>query len=167
MSSRATRTAPTIKLCWMPAGIQQALIALAQHWDPLEVGGVLAGYWDGAEAVITDWVGPGENANHQRFNYTPDYDFHTKEIERLYAASEGTTIYLGDWHTHPSGASRLSPVDKRTLQMIADAPDAQCPRPLMLLLAGRSEDWSIQVFTLGPERRFFSRKIVQVELRTF
>lgn len=161
------RNASNIEVCWISTDIRQQLVSLAKEWEPLEVGGVLAGYWRDEAAVITDWVGPGKNAEHYHFNYTPDHDFHTAEIERLFAASGGTTVYLGDWHTHPSGAARLSPLDKRTLRSIADAPEAQCPRPLMLLLAGSSEAWSTQAFTLGPDRIFLPRKILSAEIRVF
>lgn len=161
------RSVPNIEVCWISKDIQQQLLSLAQEWQPLEVGGVLAGYRRDEAAVITDWVGPGKNAEHYHFNFTPDHDFHTAEIERLFAASGGTTVYLGDWHTHPSGAVRLSPLDKRTLRSIADAPEAQCSRPLMLLLAGDGESWSSRVFTLGAERRFLPRKVVAVELKVF
>lgn len=167
MSSRAIPTALTIKTCWMPRSIQQQLEDLAREWAPLEVGGVLAGYWNGDSAVITHHIGPGENARHHAWTFAPDYAFHEREIARLYAATQGTTVYLGDWHTHPSGAARLSPLDKRTLRSIAEATEARCSRPLMMLLASSGEVWSTQVFTLGPERRFLPRKIIPVEMRAF
>lgn len=167
MSSHAIPSALTIKTCWIQRGIQQQLEELARQWDPLEVGGVLAGYWNSDAAVITNCVGPGEDAKHQAGTFFPDHAFHEREIARIYAESQGASVYLGDWHTHPSGAARLSWLDKRTLRAIANAPEAQCPRPLMVLLAGHGEAWSTHVFTLGPERRLLSRKIVPAELRFF
>jgi len=128
---------------------------------------VLAGYWNRDAAVITHCVGPGENAQHHPWAFVPDHASHQREISRLYAQSKGICVYLGDWHTHPSGAARLSPLDKRTLRSIADAPQARCPRPLMLLLAGDGETWSTQAFTLEPERRFLPRTVVSVELKVF
>ncbi len=151
----------------MPLRIQQQLAELAQSWEPLEVGGVLAGYWHDDAAVITDWVGPGEGAEHQRLTFSPDQAFHVKEIARLFKASQGVTVYLGDWHTHPSGATRLSAMDKRTLRAIANHSDARCSRPLMVLLARNGDAWSTQVFTLGFEKRMFSPKVIRVELRVF
>ena len=127
----------------------------------------MAGYWNGDAAVITHCVGPGENAKHKACTFVPDYAFHEREIARLYAASLGTFTYLGDWHTHPSGAARLSSMDKRTLRAIADAPEAKCSRPLMAILAGSGEAWSTQVFTLGPEPRLLSRRIVPTALKVF
>lgn len=151
----------------MPQRIQQALEQLARAWAPLEVGGVLAGYWNEGVAVITDFVGPGDDAQHARYQFVPDDEYHAAEIARLYRASNGTTTYLGDWHTHPSGVARPSPLDKRTLRHIARAPEARCPEPLMILLAGENATWSTQTFTLGPERRFLPRKVVPASLRVF
>jgi|LNAP01.1.fsa_nt_gb integrative and conjugative element protein (TIGR02256 family) len=151
----------------MPRGIQQHLEELARDWEPLEVGGVLAGYWNDRAAIVTAFVGPGEDAQHQRYTFVPDDEYHAAEIAGLYRASDGATIYLGDWHTHPSGPARLSPLDKRTLRHIANAPEARCPNPLMVLLAGSGERWGTQVFTLGATRSFLPRSIVPVELRIF
>lgn len=167
MSSRTIPNALTIKTCWMSRHIQKQLEDLARQWAPLEVGGVLAGYWHEDVAVVTHCIGPGGNANHHAWSFAPDYAFHEREIARLYAASRGATVYLGDWHTHPSGPASLSPLDKRTLRSIAGSPEARCTRPLMVLLAGNWEAWSTQAFTLGPERRFIQRKIVRAELRVF
>lgn len=161
------RSAPIIEVCWIPRGIQQHLEKLARDWEPLEVGGVLAGYWNDQAAVVTDFVGPGEDAQHDRYTFVPDDEYHATEIARLYSASNGATIYLGDWHTHPSGLARLSPLDKGTLRRIANAPEARCPNPLMVLLAGSGMTWRTQVFTLGATRSFLPRKIVPVELKIF
>jgi integrative and conjugative element protein (TIGR02256 family) len=133
----------------------------------LEVGGVLAGYWKDDVAVVTDLIGPGPNATHGRSNFIPDHQFHESEIASLYMASGGTTVYLGDWHSHPLGFASLSTRDERTLRAIGSAPEARCSRPLMLLVAGSNDAWTIRVFTLGPARRFFPREVVPAELKTF
>lgn len=167
MPSIAIPSAPIIRTCWISRSTQQRLEDLARQWDPLETGGVLAGYWNRETVVITQCIGPGEGAKHHSSTFVPDYAFHDSEIARLYAESHGDTVYLGDWHTHPSGAARLSPLDKRTLRSIAVAPEAKCPRPLMVLLAGSGEAWSTQVFTLGLEMRILPRRVIQAELRVF
>lgn len=164
MSSRRIRNAPSISRCWMPSSVRDELVELAREWAPLEVGGVLAGYWHENVAVITDWVGPGDGAEHERSHFAPDYEFHVHEIARLYAASKGTTIYLGDWHSHPNGSPSLSPLDEHTLMVIAEAPEARCPRPLMLILAGGRRHWSIQAFALEQNWRQTQRQVVGVEL---
>lgn len=167
MHSRAIRTAPTTRTCWIASSVQRQLLTLARQWHPLEVGGVLAGYWNHGAAVITHAIGPGEDAKHHAFAFLPDHAFHEREIARLYRGTNGMTTYLGDWHTHPNGVSQLSGVDMRTLRAIGEATDARCPDPLMLVLAGADNAWSTQAFSLGPSRRFLPRKVVSVDLKLF
>lgn len=105
------------------------------HWFPKETGGVLIGHWTSeAEVVISDIVGPGPKAEHSRYSFTPDNDFHIQEIARYFHASEGVQTYVGDWHTHPDAEAYLSPLDRKTLRKIAYFKPAQTNRPLMLVL---------------------------------
>lgn len=143
------------------------MTAMASKWWPLEVGGVLAGYWNENAAVITDYVGPGDEATHRTTAFVPDHQFHVREIERIYAESNGRDVYLGDWHSHPDGPSTLSSLDKRTLRSIAKAPEAQCPRPVMLLLAEDEISWSLHAFTLDAPRWLRPRKVVPMHVRFF
>lgn len=141
-------TVPTIKTCWLPRGLADQLLAWAGDWRPLEVGGILGGYHAGDNAVITDLVGPGPEAIHSTSHFLPDPEYHVAEMRRIHHASNGGRMYLGDWHTHPRGPSVLSPLDRRTLRAIARSPEAQCPRPLMLLAAQEGGHWQLHAFTL-------------------
>lgn len=111
---------------------------------PLETGGVLLGYWvTPQEVVITRCIGPGPNAVRRRASYHPDYDYQEAEIEHAFRVSDGADSYLGDWHTHPGAkTAHLSWKDKRTIRRIAEAPEAQAPTPLMLVLCGDDADWT-------------------------
>lgn len=151
----------------MPQRAHDQMIELAHVWRPLEVGGVLTGYWNGDSAVITELVGPGERAVHKPETFLPDHDHHKKEIARIYNRSSGRDTYLGDWHSHPIGPDKLSPLDKRTLRSIALAKNARCPRPIMVLLSKHLPDWTVLAFTLGDERRFRPRKIVGMRIEVF
>jgi integrative and conjugative element protein (TIGR02256 family) len=131
------------------------------------VGGVIAGYWNGNSAVITECVGPGTEATHHSTFFIPDHQFHIREIERIYAASNGRDVYLGDWHSHPAGPATLSALDKLTLQSIAKDKDAQCPRPVMLLFAEAGFAWSIHAFTLADPRWMRPRKVLPMGIRVF
>jgi len=62
--------------------------------------------------------------------------------------------YLGEWHTHPDEASRLSGQDKREMQSIADNDDYECPTPLLMIIGGnRDAGFEIQpyLFYRGEE----------------
>ena len=107
---------------------------------PNETGGVLLGYWDGSDPVVTHVVGPGPAAQHQSDAYMPDYAYHEREIARLYAMSRPTLHYLGDWHTHPKVAAYLSCRDMRALRRIATYRPARVRQPIMLIL-GFGPQW--------------------------
>jgi integrative and conjugative element protein (TIGR02256 family) len=149
---------------WVPRTLRAELAALASRWHPLEVGGILAGDWNGNAAVVTEQVGPGELAVHREVDFVPDHGFHVREMERIFRSSNGQQTYLGDWHTHPDGANSLSRLDKRTLSLIAKDPAAQCPKPIMVLLAGNLGGWSLRAFTLADRVGIWPRKVVPMEV---
>lgn len=156
-----------LAICWLPRRLLDSATALASYWQPLEVGGVVAGYWNENSAVITECVGPGAEATHHSTSFVPDHQFHVREIERIYAASDGRDVYLGDWHSHPAGPATLSALDKVTLRSIAKDEGAQCPRPVMLLFAEDALAWSFHAFTLADSRWMRPRKVVPMRIRVF
>src|ERR1051325_1763652 len=136
--------------------IPKILIAIikteANKMRPYESGGVLMGVSLGRKNVLlTNVVGPGPTARHERFNFEPDYLYQEAEISRLYAQSGGTSLYLGDWHSHPGGTGALSNMDKSALQRIAEHLPAQCRRPMMLIVSG-GPDWDIALWQLVSHR---------------
>lgn len=140
---------------WLGAPAWHALISEADDKAPLETGGVLLGYFGAAasEAVVTEIVGPGPNADHRRMGFTPDAEYQEREIARRYAKSGRISTYLGDWHTHPMGAGALSLRDADTLRRIARCRSARVPLPLMLIAHGDSE-WRATVWQfVGGVRR--------------
>lgn len=106
------------------------------------------GYWAEANVVITHAVGPGPNATHGKISFIPDAQYQEDEVARIYEESGRLSTYLGDWHTHPRGSTRMSPRDRRTLRRIAFSTEARCPKPLMALCAGGKEKWLMGVWVL-------------------
>ncbi|HEY0995641.1 MAG TPA: Mov34/MPN/PAD-1 family protein [Gemmatimonadaceae bacterium] len=128
---------------WLPHEVFMRIAHEATRVAPNETGGVLLGYWvrsadspGGPEVVVTEAVGPGPGAVHERSWFIPDHAYQEREIARLYEASGRMATYLGDWHAHPDGPAALSTRDLATLRRIASAPAARAPRPIMLLLTG-------------------------------
>ncbi len=109
---------------------------------PLETGGVLAGYVaDCGGIVITGVSGPGPNAIHGQFRFTPDHEWQCSFLDKLYLDSSGISVYLGDWHTHPHGRPQMSRLDKKTLTAIAKSSESGCPSPLMVIGSGELSEW--------------------------
>jgi integrative and conjugative element protein (TIGR02256 family) len=142
---------------WLSSKVRSFLEAEADAKCPEESGGVLLGYWAGEPAcpVVTQAVGPGPKAIHDRCWFIPDYEFHEREVSRLYSDSKGTLQYMGDWHSHPGVSGRLSKKDRSTLLRIAKARAARAPRPLMLIL-GYGPEWELFGWSLGTQSSRFS-----------
>ena len=104
---------------------------------PEETGGVLLGNrmsGDGLGAAVRQVVGPGPAAIHERRRFEPDHAWQADQVAELWMRDKSLE-YLGDWHTHPSGSTALSRLDKDALRVIAAAPDADQANPLMLIVA--------------------------------
>ena len=116
---------------------RDALADIAAHgWKhfPLETGGILLGKTTGHEITVTHVIGPGPDAEHQRYKFLPDTDWQAAQVAGAWAEDQ-TTTYLGDWHTHPEGTTRLSALDEQTARGIAAYGPARQPNPVMLVLA--------------------------------
>ncbi|UKA54509.1 Mov34/MPN/PAD-1 family protein [Arthrobacter sp. FW305-BF8] len=93
---------------------------------------------------VTNEVGPGPGASHNKASFNPDADWQSHQIARLYADSGRRLAYLGDWHTHPGAFPTPGARDLETLQAIARHSPARCPEPIMVIIGqpygfGRSE----------------------------
>ncbi|RPF28565.1 Mov34/MPN/PAD-1 family protein [Georgenia muralis] len=122
------------------------LTSEASRAFPMETGGVLMGWELGGRVHIHTVVGPGPAAVHRPAAFHPDSEWQEGEIARIYAESGRRVSYLGDWHTHPRGSTRMSLTDRGTLLSIANHAAARCPNAVMLILAGMSNKWSLGAF---------------------
>ena len=127
----------------------------AGRWAPLETGGVLIGRWiSPTEVQIRLQIGPGPNARHDLTSFSPDQDYHEREIADVFRQTSGAMSYLGDWHTHPGSDAFLSKQDRSTLARIARSEEAQVPQCLMVILAGGAP-WRCAVWKGWLVRRFW------------
>lgn len=133
---------------WISRTVLDVITKEAIRALPLETGGVLIGYrsHDAAEVVITFATGPGPNAAHSRSEFIPDDEYQDRKIDELYECSGRRHIYLGDWHTHPSGEKSLSFKDRRTLQRIAFHQGGSAGAPIMAVLAGNEHKWTLSIW---------------------
>jgi hypothetical protein len=95
---------------------------------PNETGGVLLGFLDGERPVVVDAV------EHVDPDATPcRYRLPAEETQRIVEEARGRDDrlgYLGDWHTHPSGAG---PSDLDTAAMLGARAHGGFERPLLVL----------------------------------
>ena len=140
---------------WLRHGVAPSMMEEASAKYPLETGGVLMGYWvDDSVAVVTQAIGPGLRADHQRHGFAPDQEWQTAKIAEWYRVSGRHDTYLGDWHTHPDETyAYLSRKDRAVLYRIATAPKARAPTPLMTVLLGSPDKWLIKIWRGRAARR--------------
>lgn len=139
--------APTV--AWFARSALRTIVEEDAQHGPVETGGVLVGYWvSAAEVVITEATTAGPGARHEPKAYLPDAEHDAREIARFYASSARTHVYLGDWHSHPSGGLGLSRRDRQTLRRIARHEDAQAPEPLMAVVGESGDALAVAVWVL-------------------
>lgn len=148
---------------WIKQAAWTDVLAEGARKHPLETGGILIGYYtEGAsDVVVTHAVGPGPKAVHKRYYFRPDGVWQQSEMARIYHDSRGVNTYIGEWHTHPYGTTRLSKLDRRTLHVIAQCPGARAAEPKMLVLAGGPDSWSTDAVSLSRWRRLYGSRGLQ------
>lgn len=147
---------------WCESTPWQEMLAEASNRELLETGGVLLGWRNGTDVVVSHVVGPGPDAQHDRSAFHPDSAWQAKKIAELYEDCGRRLEYLGDWHTHPGGRPWPSRRDERTLQHIADSSEARCPDPVMVILGSAVADeasrWKGGAFVLRNRSPWRSRR---------
>lgn len=86
---------------WCESTPWQEMITEASDRGPLETGGLLLGWRNGADIVVSHVVGSGPGAQHGPTTFHQDGVRQAARIAELYEQSDRRLEYLGDWHTHP------------------------------------------------------------------
>lgn len=153
MRNRRRRRPEAPARLWVNDDLWRELLVHADGAHPNETGGVLLGWRDRADTVVTHLLGPGPNAWHGKTWFHPDGQWQASRIAELYEQSGRRLSYLGDWHTHPDGVPTPSRQDRATLARISRTAEARCPSPLMLILGGPDSEgqWSSQCVAWIPK----------------
>lgn len=134
MPTVLTRLTRRRHLLYVPARLLAT--ALTEGWSkwPMETGGIILGRPTTDGHIVTDLIGPGPGAQHARYGFVPDSDWQAQQVADCWSVNPAIT-YLGDWHTHPGGTTRLSRLDRGTVRDIAAYEEARQPSPYMLVMA--------------------------------
>lgn len=78
-----------------------------------ETGGVLLGRFHFKKRIVfvTEATGPPKDSIRRSHVFVRGVRNLPEEIQQAFDASGGLITYVGEWHTHPRGSGRLSPVD--------------------------------------------------------
>lgn len=114
--------------------------------------------------VIHEIIGPGPKAEHTRRTFLPDAEWQWHEIARLYNATQGSTTYIGDWHTHPnSGKALLSDLDISAIVDVLTDPKSQTDAVIVIILCGGRRVWRWAAWTAVLDGSAEGRKRLIVE----
>jgi integrative and conjugative element protein (TIGR02256 family) len=80
--------------------------------DP-EAGGVLLGrhLHEGGHVVVDEVTTPMPEDRATRFTFHRSAAPHQRVIDEVWSRSGGSSVYLGEWHTHPEPEPHPSPTD--------------------------------------------------------
>lgn len=106
--------------------------------DAAESFGVLMGSTslDRREIWIEKVTTPMAKDRRTRFSFALSDPGHQEVVSRTFAGSDGQTIYLGTWHTHPEPVPTPSGVDRRDW---AACLRANRRRPLAFVIVGTDD----------------------------
>jgi integrative and conjugative element protein (TIGR02256 family) len=114
---------------------------LRQDRLPSETGGVLMGSRDMENRIlyVTLVVGSPPDSDESRSGYLRGCQGLSKQIEAVERATECAVLYLGEWHSHPEGASTApSAADADVFRWLADRV-AHDGVPALIAIVGRTE----------------------------
>lgn len=158
---------------WLPKELVQIEIAneIARHY-PNETGGMLLGYINGSHRVVTAGISAGPNAQRSPSHMVPDDQYQQKILLEHFQRTDGKESFLGEWHSHPEAAPRMSMTDRRTLQRVTVESENLLALPVMLIVAiyAREERSQLRAY----RRRDASRRawlnlshFVEISIRGF
>ncbi|HEJ1052114.1 Mov34/MPN/PAD-1 family protein [Morganella morganii] len=106
------------------------------HYASTEAGGTLIGERRGKHIVITHISEPGLGDVRSRTRIERKGEHHQQKVDDLFQQSDGSLVYLGEWHTHPEDFPKPSSTDMRSWRI-----GLRATEPMVLLIMGRKQAW--------------------------
>jgi hypothetical protein len=114
---------------------------------PRETGGVLLGSFDMERriAYVVDTIPSPPDSLEQPTVYIRGSQGLREEVERVRTATGGWLEYVGEWHSHPAGAStRCSPDDRTLFSWLSDEVNKDGHPALMLIAGDGKQSWYVE-----------------------
>ncbi len=77
----------------------------------VEAGGILAGRIVSNRIIIEDLTEPYESDKRNRFSFKRESNGHQAYMDEIWAKSDNTLTYLGEWHSHDQNEISPSVID--------------------------------------------------------
>ena len=118
----------------------------------IETGGVLIGRYNKTHnmALITRIYGPPADSQKGQNTFVRGTKGLQQLIDKLWRVNE---YYLGEWHFHPRGTARPSPIDVRQMRRISASDEHHCPEPILIVVGGNPPfDWEAAAYVFQRDR---------------
>ena len=137
-----------------------AILFLCKQEAGVETGGILVGSYsaDGVVARIDEALGPPKGSRSTRTEFMRSPSGLKSILQRRWASQQ---YYLGEWHFHPQGMGCPSPQDQRQLADIGSDSAYDCPKPILIVVGGCSNDREIGVWVLANGELVRLRRVPQ------
>jgi integrative and conjugative element protein (TIGR02256 family) len=146
---------------WIAPDCLNELQQLVTSSPGKETGGVLAGFLNPeGDFVITHGSGPGPKAVRSLTEFKKDVAFCQAYLDDLSKASGHRTVYLGEWHSHPSLNNMPSGTDIKSLSDISYQKEYLTDKPIMIIFSSTGSP-SVTVHPTG--KRFYHTEIDQLK----
>ncbi len=123
----------------------------------IETGGVMAGRIDEhGNVFVTHASEPGPKAIQLATKFEKDVEFCQMFLDNIYVQSNQRTVYVGEWHSHPSLNNHPSGTDIKSLSEIAVQKEYLTENPAMIIFSNQGDP----SFTIHPAgKRFYFTKL--------
>lgn len=114
--------------------VLQQIENYSKQYYPKEIGGVLVGSYslNSKRALVKYIVIPQKIISGPYF-FERKINWINKELQRFHEESDGSLIYLGEWHSHPDMEAIPSQTDIAAIQEISTDNGVKIEAPILLI----------------------------------
>ncbi|MEU6449797.1 Mov34/MPN/PAD-1 family protein [Streptomyces sp. NPDC046979] len=123
-----------------PAAVHTITTELRTADHTTETGGILLGYHSADVATIHHAGTPGPAAVRTPTYFLRDRAHAQMLADQAFAAD--SSVWIGEWHTHPTGRAAPSARDATTYQQLLSDPELGFTSVVALILAKRDGQWT-------------------------
>ena len=125
----------------------------------LETGGILLGQLEDEYLHIKYASGPGDKAKKTSTSFLKDKEYCQKYILEAHTRNKHDSLYLGEWHYHPSTSNKPSSTDLNSLKNIATSSGYLTENPVMIIFSNDG-DFSVTVHPIN-HTYYFIKPIIK------
>ncbi len=116
--------------------VEEKMAEHAKTYYPMEFGGIIVGGYsqNGKHIYITDILTPNKYINSPAHFFGDTAEIN-HQLEEIHIESQGSIIYLGDWHSHTNMSNKYSSVDFHSIQEQAHSDKVSINNPLMAIIS--------------------------------